>query len=128
MVKVLVSIVNLREVDIIMHTRVDIVDIKDPSRGSLGIPNIGLLIDIATKICNTYECSAALGDITNFNPLISYTAFAISSIGLNYVKAGLEVRDKDIAIEIGGSIIEGTSLSSRKSKVVLVGFRSEHHS
>ncbi len=116
------SIINPREADIIMHTKVDIVDIKDPSRGSLGIPNIDLLIDVATKICNVYECSTALGDLTGINPLISYTAFAISSIGLNYIKAGLEVKDKDIGMEIGRSIIEGVSLSSKKSKIVLVGY------
>ncbi len=122
MVKILVSIINLREVEVVMHTKVDIVDIKNPSRGSLGIPDIDILTDIATKICNAYECSAAIGDLNSPSPLIPYTAFAISLLGLNYIKAGLEVGNRDTGIEIGRSIVEGISLSSRRARVVLVGY------
>ncbi len=117
--KLLVSLWKIDELkEVINNDYVDIVDVKDPSKGSLGFPQI----EVVQKVVSTLkdrEVSIALGDVKSRNEIISTVKLYVDKYpDVDYVKIGLEVNDKDEAI----SIVRIVKDYVVNSKIILVGY------
>lgn len=87
--KLLVSLVNSVECQALLETLPDIVDIKNPADGSLGMPEISIIEDIKRKIPIDLPLSAAIGDATDNAPFYRLRAEEATRAGVNIVKVGL---------------------------------------
>jgi len=124
MVKLLISIKHPSEFESAMHGGADIVDVKEPSRGSLGLPDYNVLKEVVerAKKLNMFEIevSCASGDIKKFEPYLEYIAYTAGSLGVNYFKVGIAARSLNEARVIGSRLSD--ILKSFNTKLVLVGY------
>lgn len=84
MTRLLVSVRSPREAQLALDAGVDLVDIKEPRRGSLGAAAVETIDSIARLVANRVPVSAALGELMEFDPH-SIPALA----GIRYIKLGL---------------------------------------
>jgi len=80
--QLLVSIRNTDEVESALCGGADIIDIKEPANGPLGMANRPTILSIVRDVAGRAPISAALGELTN-------TPCWPLPIGLHYVKLGL---------------------------------------
>ena len=71
MSKILASIKNLSEAKILIDTDIDIIDLKDPSKGALGRLDKYDIDTIVSYINNKKLTSSTIGDLPNDEILIS---------------------------------------------------------
>jgi uncharacterized protein (UPF0264 family) len=94
-VQLLVSVRDVNEADAAIAGHADIIDVKEPARGSLGmasLESIAAIVSRCRKEQNAPHCSAALGELQEWlgdaEQLPTQAAgFAIP--GLNFLKVGL---------------------------------------
>ena len=65
MTKILASIKNIEEAKIIINEDIDIIDLKDPSNGALGMLNISNIEKISEYIYGKKTISSTIGDVKN---------------------------------------------------------------
>jgi uncharacterized protein (UPF0264 family) len=124
MIKLLVSIRHPSEFESAVHGGADIVDVKEPSRGSLGLPDYSVLREVIerSRKLNTFkiEVSCASGDVKKFEPYLEYIAHTAGSLGVNYFKVGIAMKSLDEAKIVGLRLSD--VLKSFNTKLVLVGY------
>jgi uncharacterized protein (UPF0264 family) len=86
-VRILVSVADASEARIALAGGVDIIDVKDPSRGSLGAADSSVLREIVDVVGDARPLSAALGDATD-ERVVEDAARAAATFGLAYVNLG----------------------------------------
>ncbi|RLG73898.1 MAG: hypothetical protein DRO08_00960 [Thermoprotei archaeon] len=122
--KLLVSIWYPEELFDAVEGGADIVDVKDPSSGSLGAPKPEVLRNIVNIINSKNikcELSAAVGDVKCCPSTVRLAAYFLASMKLNYIKVGIEANDVETAYNIARSVVEGAK-EVGSSKVILVGY------
>ncbi|MFP3280994.1 MAG: (5-formylfuran-3-yl)methyl phosphate synthase, partial [Vulcanisaeta sp.] len=62
-VKLLISVRNVEEAVEALEGGADIIDVKDVSHGSLGLPRYGVVREVALKIGSAREKSVPIGDL-----------------------------------------------------------------
>ncbi len=117
--KLLISIWYPDEVQHALRGGADIVDIKNPSRGSLGAPSFKVVKEVAEKYSGIVELSAAVGDVTCCPEMVALAAYTLSKLGLNYVKLGLQISSEREGLEIVREVVETVR---SLSKVIVVGY------
>lgn len=85
MARLLVSVRDAREARIALSAGVDLVDIKEPSRGSLGAADVSVVREVVCTVDGAVPLSMALGELTQWEPSIA----ADIPAGIQYVKLGL---------------------------------------
>jgi len=123
MPKLLVSVKNVDEVYEAVEGGADIIDIKDPSDGSLGLPDLEVARDIVkiVKSLNNRSVSIALGDIEKYSKYLKYLAFVGGILGIDYVKIGMAMKSLDEALYTAMGISDVLKSFSGTS-VILVGY------
>ncbi|MEM4582952.1 MAG: (5-formylfuran-3-yl)methyl phosphate synthase [Desulfurococcaceae archaeon] len=125
MIKLLVSIKYDFEVEAAVRGGADIIDIKDPSRGSLGLPDLRVLVEAMSKIkklnITGLEASMAGGDVDRYEPYLEYVSYVAASLGLNYFKVGLAMRSIDDAKTVAQRVSSVLG-SFSNTRFVLVGY------
>jgi uncharacterized protein (UPF0264 family) len=86
MIRLLVSVRSLAEASTCIHNGADIVDIKEPGRGSLGMSSLQTISAIAREVPPRFPVSAALGEWTDWR---REGRFPTVPEGLAYLKIGL---------------------------------------
>jgi|TARA_B100000767_G_scaffold69624_1_gene66270 dihydroneopterin aldolase len=89
MSKILASIKNLSEAKILLNTDIDIIDLKDPSKGALGRLEKNDIEIIINYINNEKLTSSTVGDLPNSEKLISKNVNEISSTNVDFIKIGV---------------------------------------
>lgn len=117
--KLLISIWYPSEVPSALRGGADIIDVKNPSRGSLGAPSFKVVREVTEKFRGIRELSAAVGDVTCCPEMAALAAYALSKLGLDYVKIGLQVSDEGEGLEIVREVVETVG---SLSKVIVVGY------
>ncbi len=117
--KLLVSVWWPEEVRDALEGGADIIDIKNPKRGSLGAPSLRVVSEISRNYGGVVELSAAVGDITCCPEMAALAAYTLSKLGMNYVKVGLQVNDEKLGLEI---VKEVSETVGSLSKVIIVGY------
>ncbi len=121
--KLLVSIWTVDEVPEVIEGDADIVDVKDPSIGSLGLPQLDVVFSIVNIINKrSKEISIAIGDIKDYNHSFSYIAYTLSSLNVNYIKIGIEMNDYNKALYTVSQIKKTITYCNNRTNVVLVSY------
>ena len=93
MSKVLGSIKNIFEAKLLLETDIDIIDLKDPSKGALGrLSNVDIN-NIVKCVNNKKLTSSTIGDIPNNIEIIKKNVDEISSTNVNFIKIGVYKKD-----------------------------------
>ncbi len=121
MTKLLATVWSPCEVKDAVDGGADIIDVKDPSKGSLGTPSLEVLAGVLELKPSGREVSVAIGDHKIYDPHAPYTAYAASSLGVDYVKVGLETNSYSEALRIASEVVRAASRGGSAS-VVLVGY------
>ncbi len=88
-VRLLVSVVDAVEAELAVAGGVDIVDVKNPSEGSLGAPAPGVIAQVRDVVPGPLPLSAALGDLPCLPGTAALAAVGAARSGAAFVKLGL---------------------------------------
>ena len=86
MTRILGSVRNLQEAQLLFAAAIDILDLKEPDRGALGAVDLSIVRATAQWVRGRRQVSAAAG--TADEPGILTQAQRLSSTGVDFVKAG----------------------------------------
>jgi len=125
-IKLLVSIKHPFELISAVRGGADIVDVKNPSRGSLGLPDYSVVREVLREVrklgVSSIEVSSAGGDIRGIEPHLEYIAYTMGSLGINYFKIGLAARNISDAKIVALRVSEILESLNSNTKLVLVGY------
>ena len=115
--KLLVSVKSANEVYEAVAGGADIIDVKDPSTSSLGLPRIGVVKSVVRALNGSKEVSVAIGDIRFYRPEIGYVVETLDSYA-DYVKVGYALNSFEEAEKIASEVVENAT----RTKIVFVGY------
>ncbi|MDR3575225.1 MAG: (5-formylfuran-3-yl)methyl phosphate synthase [Anaerolineaceae bacterium] len=97
--QLMVSVINFEEALVAANAGANILDVKNPSEGSLGAQFPGVIKQVTNSIGRVVKVSAAIGDLPNLPGTASLAALGAATCGIDYLKVGLFGRyDKAEAI------------------------------
>ena len=88
MTGMLASVNSLEEAKLVYHAGVDIIDLKEPSRGALGALDLTKVRQICTWFAGRTPVSATVGDLPMNPDLIAHAVSKLSKTGVDYIKIG----------------------------------------
>src|SRR5437763_12115741 len=80
--QLLVSVRSAEEARMALAGGADIIDVKEPLRGSLGMANAEIIQAVVNEIAGRAPVSAALGELVDFQSIPSVTGVSWFKIGL----------------------------------------------
>ncbi len=122
-VRLLVSVVTLDEVEAALAGGADIVDVKNPAEGSLGAPVPALLRSVRLRVTPPIQVSAALGDAPHLPGTMALAAAGAAACGADYLKIGLlgSARPEQ-ALELLTAVQRATADVNPRAQLVAVGY------
>jgi hypothetical protein len=87
--KLLVSVTNAEEARLAVAGGVDVVDVKNPSEGSLGAPVPAVIEAVRAVVPAGSPVSVAIGDMPHLPGTAALAALGAARAGADYVKVGL---------------------------------------
>lgn len=122
--KVLVSVVSLTEAILAVEGKADIIDIKNPSEGSLGAQYPWIIKEIAGFLQQSGAlCSVALGDLPYKPGTASLAAMGAAGCNVDYIKAGLYgIRNYSEAYTMIMNIVDAVKMVNTNALVVAAGY------
>ena len=112
MTRMLASVVNAAEADVVVQLGADVVDLKDARRGALGALPLDAAREAIAAVARRCETSAALGDPPYDEDALLAGARALAAMGVDTVKLAVDASTLDRL---------GESLSRLARDVALVG-------
>ncbi|MCU7930793.1 MAG: (5-formylfuran-3-yl)methyl phosphate synthase [Candidatus Thiodiazotropha sp. (ex Codakia rugifera)] len=88
MTRMLASVADSLEVETIIQTGVDIIDLKDPHNGALGALPTERIQSLVEQIAQRCPVSATVGDLPPDPTLLTEAIRSTANSGVNYVKVG----------------------------------------
>ena len=120
--RLLISVADAAEARIALEGDADIIDVKDPSRGSLGAVDASVLRDVAAATGSARPISAALGDAADEREVETAARIAASN-RLAYVKVGFAGVSELARVEsLLAAVVRGVRSVSASSGVVAVAY------
>ncbi|MDQ7091574.1 MAG: (5-formylfuran-3-yl)methyl phosphate synthase [Methylococcales bacterium] len=89
MTGMLASVNSKEEALLVLNANVDIIDLKQPSKGALGALEVEQVADIVKVIKNQSLISATIGDLPMQPDLIFNAVQLMAATGVDYVKIGI---------------------------------------
>lgn len=121
--RLLVSVVDSIEAMEAAEGGADIIDVKNPSEGSLGASYPWVIKEVIEVIPKGLEVSVAIGDMRNLPGLASIAAYGAAHMEVDYIKVGLwEIADEGSAIKLSKAVVKAVREVDSDKKVVLVGY------
>jgi len=122
--KLLVSVESVEEARVAIESGCPVLDIKSPGEGSLGANHPWVLKTIMDDYPELpCEVSATIGDLEHKPGTGSLAAYAVASLGLDYVKAGLYgSKTYEEALEMMIAIKRAVQLANPSARTVAGGF------
>jgi uncharacterized protein (UPF0264 family) len=121
---VLISPVSCEEAASILHTGVDIIDVKNVQEGSLGaqFPWTTRAVVEMTR-SHSVRVSATLGDLPFLPGTAALAAYAAAQIGVTYIKAGLHgLNTYDQALAMMVAVRQAVRMTSATADVVAASY------
>lgn len=116
MTRMLASVTGVEEAEVALSGGVDIIDLKDPSKGALGAAGIGTIRETVAYVAGRAPVSAVCGDLPMKPRVIVETAERVAATGVDYVKVGF------FTSEHAGACAEALAPLAARSKLVAVLF------
>ncbi len=88
MTGMLASVNSLEEARLILNTKVDIIDLKQPEQGALGALSTAAVASIVNEVNGQKAVSATVGDLPMQADLVFNAVKAMSETGVDYIKIG----------------------------------------
>ncbi len=120
--KVLVSVKDKEEAVEALNGGAHIIDLKNPSEGSLGPCFPWVVEEVIEAVSGEREISLAIGDFTYLPGTASLAAFGASHLNINYVKVGLKTKSFEEAIDLLSKVVKTIKSYNGKIKIVAVGY------
>jgi FolB domain-containing protein len=117
----LASVQNTEEARLVLEGGADIIDIKDPSAGTLGAVTLDTAKAIVACIGRRRPTSAVIGDQPMQPELIAVTAARFADTGVDYVKVGLFNQNPERMT----ACVRALAPLARKTKLVAVLFADQ---
>jgi len=89
MTGMLASVKNKKEAQQVLAVNVDIIDLKQPSKGALGALEVSVVADIVKCIKKKSLVSATIGDLPMQPNLVFNAVKVMAATGVDYVKMGI---------------------------------------
>lgn len=119
--KLLVSPKDVEEAKIAKKCGADIIDVKNPSEGSLGA-NFPWVIRLTKEAIGDTTLSATIGDFDRYKPgTASLAAYGAAMTGAEYIKIGLMIKNKKEAADLIGCVVRSVRGFDDK-KIVAVAY------
>ena len=118
MTRMLASVANATEADVVLRHGADIVDLKDPGHGALGAVPLEAALDAVRSVARRRETSATLGDPPYNEEVLIARARALAAMGVDYLKLSV---DRTTLESLGDAI----RLLSREVAIVGVMFADQ---
>jgi (5-formylfuran-3-yl)methyl phosphate synthase len=90
MTRMLASVADASEADVVLRLGADIVDVKDPRRGALGAVPLDTVREALVAVARRCETSAALGDPPYEKEALLADARAVEALGVDYIKLAVD--------------------------------------
>jgi uncharacterized protein (UPF0264 family) len=120
--KLLISIKNVEEALIVNDSKFDILDIKNPAEGSLGVNFPGVIKEIKEKSPNRV-ISAAGGDLPGLPGLSSQITFGLANLKPDYIKLGFyNFNELETAVKIINEAKKSIKLSAAPVKLIAAAY------
>ena len=120
--RLLISVADAAEARLALEGDADIIDVKDPTRGSLGAVDASVLREIADTVGSARPISAALGDAADEHA-VENAARAAATNRLAYVKLGFAgVADTAKVESLIAAALSGVRSVSSSGGVVAVAY------
>ncbi|MCS4541439.1 MAG: (5-formylfuran-3-yl)methyl phosphate synthase [Euryarchaeota archaeon] len=104
-----------------------IIDVKNPSEGSLGANFPWIIKEIRELTPPTIDVSATIGDLDYKPGTAAQAALGAAFAGANYVKLGLFGKmTEDQAIDLVDKVVSAVNLFSPEIKVAVAGYADAH--
>jgi len=116
MTKMLASVRDVREAEIVLKGGADIIDLKDPGNGALGAVAPETIRQVVGFVAGARPVSAACGDLPMEPETIRRQAEAIAETGVDYIKIGFFPSDRS------GECIEALAGLAEHKKLIGVLF------
>ena len=94
MTKMLASVRNRQEAEVVLNAGADIIDLKDPARGALGAVDTKQILDVVDFVSGRRLTSAACGDLPMEPDAIRAKVEEIASTGVDFIKIGIMPSDE----------------------------------
>lgn len=105
----------------------DIIDVKNPSEGSLGANFPWVIRRIRELTPRKLEVSAAIGDFANKPGTASLAALGAAVSGVDYVKVGIYcINDYQDALYLAKQVVRSVTDYNPRIKVVIAGYADAH--
>ena len=116
--RMLASVANAAEADVVLRHGADVIDLKDPERGALGAVPLETARDMIQSVAKRRETSATLGDPPYDEHALLARSRALIAMGVDYLKPSVDRATL-------GSLGHSLRLLSREAAVVGVLFVDE---
>ncbi len=90
MTRMLASVVNAAEADVVLRLGADVIDLKDPGRGALGAVPLEMVRDTIQSIAKRRETSATLGDPPYDEEALVSRGRMLAALGVDYLKLAVD--------------------------------------
>lgn len=88
MTGILASVNSLKEARLILNTKVDIIDLKQPEQGALGALSTDTVKAIVDEVNQQKPVSATVGDLPMHAEIVFNAVKAMAETGVDYIKIG----------------------------------------
>lgn len=119
--KLLLTVARRQEVDVALAAGADLVDVKDPTRGSLGRPSPSLVAEVARSCADRCPVSVPLGDGPHRPPELRRAAAALLAHRPAYLKVGLHGGTDPSDAGVRTSAPDGRPLPGRNGARIRAG-------
>jgi len=121
--KLLISPKNKTEAIEAIRGGADIIDVKNPSEGSLGANFPWVIKEVLDIVPKNVETSCTIGEMSKLPGSMSLAARGAASIGVNYIKARLSgLRKPEEAINLMAKVVRAVKDFNSDIKVVITGY------
>lgn len=120
----LASVSDLQEAKIALQEHVDIIDLKDASRGVLGAVEAEVALEVVAFVAGRCLVSATVGDLPMQGRLIAEAISTMASTGIDIVKVGVfgELTDEVLTLFKQQADRSALGINGRQCSIVVVFF------
>lgn len=122
-IRLLVSVVTLEEASEAVQGGADILDLKNPTEGSLGAAHPKLITEVCARFGRVLPVSVAIGDFPHLPNSAALAGLCAANLGADFVKIGLfGSRSEQQALQLLRTVQQALALRESKTKLIAAAY------